>query len=87
MARFLHNHNKITTKIWSNHCSELTEIELNGTELRKPHPSRLVGGAQMQNELVPQPHVVDKHSGGVSREQGVPDPYQAHQPRVPVPGR
>ena len=36
-------------------------MELNGrlttTELKKPHPSTLVGGAQTQNGLVP-------HSGG-----------------------
>ena len=45
----LHN-NKITTKIQNNHHSEPTKIKLNGslttTELKKPHPSRLVGGVK-----------------------------------------
>ena len=58
-----------------------SEIKLNGslttTELKKPHPSRLVGGAQTQNWLVLYPHVVDKNSGGIYREQGVPAPHQA----------
>ena len=56
-------------------------------ELKKSHLSRLVGEAETQNGLVPHPHVVDKDSRGVSWEQGVPDPYHAPQPRVPVPGR
>ena len=45
-----HNHNKITIKIYNNHHSEPSEIKLNGslitTELKKPHPSRLLGGAE-----------------------------------------
>ena len=49
-------------------------------ELKKPHPSRLVGGARMQNGLVPYPHVVDKHLGGVSWEWGAPAPHQAPSP-------
>ena len=36
---------------------------------------------------VPHPHLVDKNSGGISQEQGVPAPYQAAQPRVPGAGR
>ena len=51
-----HNHNKITSKIWNHHCSEWTEIKLNGslatTELKKPHPPRLVGEAQVRKGLV-----------------------------------
>ena len=50
----------------------------------KPHPSRLVGGTEMWNRLVPHPHVMDKNLGGISSEQGVPDPHQAPLPRVPV---
>ena len=46
-------------------------------ELKKPHPSRLVGGAEIQNGLVPYPHVVDKNLGEISQEQGVPAPHQA----------
>ena len=76
-----HSHNKITTKTQNNHCSEPAEVELNGiltaTELKKPHPSRLVGGAQTRNRLVPHPRVVDEVSGGLSWSQ----------PRVLVPGR
>ena len=56
-------------------------------ELKKPHPSKLVGGAEMQNGLVPHPHVFDTNSGGISREQGVPDPHKDPQPRALVPGR
>ena len=41
----------------------------------------------MQNGLVPHPRVVDKNSGGISQEQGVPTPHQALKPKVPVPGR
>ena len=62
---FSHNHIKITTKIQNNHHSELSEIDLNGslttTELKKPHPSKLVGGAEMQIGLVPHTSVVDKN--------------------------
>ena len=64
---------KITIKIWNNYHSELLEIELNGslktTELKKPHPSRLGGGAQVWTVLVPHTHVMDKSSGGISQEQ------------------
>ena len=56
-------------------------------ELKKPHPSRLVGGAQTQNGLVTHPGMVGKNLGGISWEQGVPAPHQAPQPRVPVPER
>ena len=66
----------------------MSEIKLNGSlttmELKKPHPSRLVGGAQVQNGLVFHPSVVDEISEGISQERGVPDPYQAPQTRVPV---
>ena len=59
-------------KIIEHHHSELSEIELNGilttTELKKPHPSKLVGGVQTWNRLVPHPCVVDKNSGGISQE-------------------
>ena len=55
-------------------------------ELKKSHPSGLVGGTQTQNGLVPFPHVVDKNLGGISQEQGVQAPNQAPQPRVPEPG-
>ena len=53
-------------------------------ELKKPHPSRLVGGAKMQmwNRLVPHPRVVDKNSGGKSQgAPGITAPYQAPKPR------
>ena len=67
-----HNHIKITTKIWNNYHSEPSEIVLNGslttTKFKKQHPSRLVGGVQRWNRLVPHPCVVDKNSGGISRE-------------------
>ena len=50
-------------------------MELNGsltnTELDKPHPSRLLGGAEMWSQLVPHAHV-DKNSGGISWERGAP---------------
>ena len=58
----------------------MSEIRLNGnlttTELRKPHPSRQVSGAEMSNGLAPHSCVVDKYSGGISQEQGDPIPYQ-----------
>ena len=41
----------------------------------------------MWNRLAPQPHVVDKILGELSRQWGVPAPHQAHQSRVSVPGR
>ena len=57
-------------------------------ELKKTHPSRLVGEAETQNGLVPHPSVVDKNLEGISQEHGVPAPHQANpQPRVPMPGR
>ena len=31
-------------------------------KLKKPHPSRLVGGAERQNGLFPHPYVVSKNS-------------------------
>ena len=48
-------------------------------KLKKPHPSRLVGEAEMWNGLVPHPRVVDKNSGGI---------FQESQPltRSPSPG-
>ena len=87
----LHNHIKITTKIWNNHHSGTLEIELNGSlttmELKKPYPPRQVGGAQMRTRLVPNTHVVDENSGEISQKQGVPTPHQAPKISVPVPGR
>ena len=63
---------------------EPSEIELSGSltikELKKPHPSRLVGGVKVWNSLVPHPCVVDKNSGGISQEQEVPAPHQAPSP-------
>ena len=86
-----HNHIIIISKIYNNHHSELSEVMLNRSlttmELKKPHSSILVGGAQAQNGLVPHPRVLDKNLGGISREQGVTALYQPPQPRVPVPGR
>ena len=54
-------------------------------ELKKPHPSRLVAGVKMQNELVPHLCMADKNLGGISQEQGVPTAHQVPKPRVPVP--
>ena len=55
-----HNHIQITTKIQNHHHSGMSEITLNGSlttiELKKQHPSRLVGGMQMWNGLVQHPH-------------------------------
>ena len=66
----MHNHIKITTKIWNNHNSEPSKIELNGSlktkELKKPHPLKLVGGVQMWNGLVSHPCVVDKFGRDIS---------------------
>ena len=39
-------------------------------ELKKPHPSRLVVGAQTWNGFVQHSRVVDKNSGGISWERG-----------------
>ena len=46
-------------------------------ELNKSHSSGLIGGVETWNGLVPHPRVVDKNSGGISQEQGVPAPQQA----------
>ena len=84
----LYNHIKITSEISNSHHSELSEIKLNGsltiTELKKPHPSRLVRSMDTWNRLVPHPLVVDKNLGGISWERGVPAPHQVPEPRVPV---
>ena len=57
-------HIKTTTQLQSNHHSQPPEIELNGSlttaELKKPHPSRLIGVAEMWNRLGPNPCMVDK---------------------------
>ena len=45
---------------------------LTTTELKRSYPSRPVRGAETWNELVPHPRVMDKNSGGISWEQGVP---------------
>lgn len=45
---------------------------LTTTELEKPQPSRLVGGARMWNRLVTHPCVVDKYLEWIVREPGVP---------------
>lgn len=48
MASSLHSHTKITAEMQNNHHSEPLEIEWNGgltiAELKRPRPSRLVGG-------------------------------------------
>ena len=59
---------------------------LTAMELKKPHPSGLVGGTKMWNGLVPHLQEVDKNPGGISWEQGVPAPHQSPQPRVAAPG-
>ena len=51
-------------------------------ELKKPHPSRLVRGVQIQMGLVPHPCVVDKNSGEKSQEQGGPAPHQHPSPNL-----
>ena len=43
-------------------------------ELKKPHPSRLVGGVETWTGLVPHPRVVDKNLGGISQGQEVAAP-------------
>ena len=69
-----HNHIKITTKLQTKDHSQLSEIELNGnvttTELKKPHQSRRVGDAEMQNRWVPHPCMVDKNQEGYLRNKG-----------------
>ena len=74
------------TKLQNNHHSKLSRIELNGRpttmELKKLHPSRLLGDMETWNGVIPNLHVVDKNLGGE-----VPAPQQAPQPRVPVQGR
>ena len=91
MAHLPTHHIEITTTLQNNCHSDPSAIELSGilasTELKKPHPSRLVGGAGLWKGTVPHPGVVDKNLGGISQGQGVPAPHQALQPRVPVPGR
>ena len=51
-------------------------IELNGSlttkKLKKPHPSRMVGGAQMWNGLVPHPHVVKIREDYLRSEKSQP---------------
>ena len=46
----LHNHIKITTKLYNNHHLEQSEIKLNGNlttmGLKKPQPFRLLEGAE-----------------------------------------
>ena len=79
------SHNiKSTTKIQNHHHSGLAEIELNGslttTELKKPHPCRLVGEVQTWNGLVA--HCIDKNARGICWEGGVPDT----QPVLPAQG-
>ena len=49
-------------------------------ELKNPHPSRLAEGAELRNGLVLHPCVVDKNSGEISQEQGVPAPHHAPNP-------
>ena len=56
-------------------------------ELKKTHPSILVGGALMRNRLVPHTHGVGKYLGGMSQEREVSAMHQAPLPRVPVSGR
>ena len=67
------------------------KTELNGClttlELKKPHSSRLVGGARMWNGLVPHSHVAAKNLRRITWEWGVPDLHRDAQTRVPVPGR
>ena len=60
-----------TMKLQLKHGTTITQnLQLDGilttTELKKPHPSRLVGGAQMCSGLVPHPCVLDKNLGGIS---------------------
>ena len=51
---------------------------LTTAELKKPHPSRLVEGAEMRNGLVPHPNMVDKNFGrdisGVRSPSPTPGP-------------
>ena len=44
------------------------EWSLTTMELKKPHPSKLVGGVEVWNGLVPHTRVVDKNLGGISQE-------------------
>ena len=57
------------------------------TELKKPHPSRLGGGVEMWNGLVPHTHVVDNNPEGITWEQRVPAPHKIPQTKVTVPER
>ena len=38
-------------------------------------------------QVVPHPNVMDKNSGGIPQETGVPAPQQTPQPKILVPGR
>ena len=49
-------------------------------ELKKPHPSRLVGGVETWNGLFSHPHVVDEISGRMPPERGVLAPHQDPSP-------
>ena len=51
-------------------------------ELKRPHPSGLVGGVEMQNGLVSQPRVVDTNLGGGHLRMGSP----SHTPGPPAQG-
>ena len=74
-AHLLAQPHLISTNLYNNHHSEPGEIELSGSlttmKLKKPLPSRLVGGVETWNRLVPYPRVVDKNPGGISRVWGV----------------
>ena len=69
----LHNHIKITTKLYSNHHSEPSEIKLNGshttTELKKKH---IETGRRGKGEewAGPHPCVVDKNQKEYLRNKG-----------------
>ena len=49
---------------------------LTSMELKEPHPSRLVGGMQTQNRLVPHPRVVDKNFRGDISGVRSPSPHR-----------
>ena len=74
-----------TIRNWVEWKSENYKIKLNRnlttTELKKPYPSRQVGGTQASNRLVPHPHVVDKISKGISQEWEDPAPHQGSSAR------
>ena len=60
-----HNHNKITTKMYNNQHSELSEDNY-GIKETTPHQTCRRG--RDLDWLVPHPHVVDKNLGGISQE-------------------